>query len=110
MEDNQNKAPNPFTRDILFELAKLIVGIGLVFLFRKYRFFDRSVIFKLCGFTAAWMCGMGLIGCLKSIANFVNYRSYVKEFRGGRPMARDDYLKEQAMINRTMRQDPPRRK
>ena len=100
----EEKAANPFVRDILVSLAASVFLAAAIWLYRKYHLYERwseyEQIVKLFGALAVALFVRYLFGMFRSIRHYFEYRSYVKEFRNGRPMSKENYLKEQEMVKR----------
>ena len=90
----QNRAPNPFRNDILADLGKMAAGYGIIYVLVRVLHLNIPNAALLL-FVAPF--GLDLV---KVLRNYFDYKSYVRDFRDGRPMRKEDFLKEQEAVKR----------
>ena len=90
----QKKAPNPFRNDILADLGKMAVGYGIIYVLVRVLHLNIPNSALLL-FVAPF--GLDLV---KVLRNYFAYKNYVRDFRDGRPMRKEDFLKEQDAVRR----------
>lgn len=104
----QSSAPNPFLRDTLIAAAWIAGVIAVVILWRSFHLYENSIL-KMIGIFIAVSIGRAILMLIAALKNYFGYRDYVRDFRDGRPMSRENYLREQAMVNRELQQNRNRK-